>query len=128
MGEEHHHGERDRLVYSSTPVAVPIAATAQKVAAVDNPRTWAPSWTMTPAPRKPIPVAMAPKPAPGLVPPYVTAIRAKRQAAAATRAEDRSPPGWRRHSRSAPMAPPSRAAMRMAEAAFKGDGRSILSG
>jgi hypothetical protein len=38
-------------------------------------------------------------------------MRANTQAADATRAQDRSPPGWRRHSRSAPIAAPRSAAI-----------------
>ena len=115
-------------MYSSTPVAVPIAATAQKVAAVDNPRTWAPSWTMTSAPRKPIPVAMAPKPAPGLVSAVCDGDPGEKAGRGGNQGGGSKSSGVAAPSRSAPMAPPSRAAMRMAEAAFKGDGRSILSG
>ena len=56
------------MPYSSRPEAVPTAATAQKVAAVDKPRTVLPRRRITPAPMKPTPVAMAPSVAPGLLP------------------------------------------------------------
>ena len=81
------------MPYSSRPEAVPTAATAQKVAAVDRPRTVVPRRRMTPAPRKPTPVAIAPSAAPGLLPPCATAMRAKTQAAAETRAQERRPAG-----------------------------------
>ena len=58
------------MAYSATPAAAPMAAAAQKVAVVARPRTLG-SWRMmTPAPRKSMPVAIAPGAAP--VPPMAS--------------------------------------------------------
>ena len=46
------------LRYDPPPITTPIAETTQIEAAVVSPRTLKPSLTMTPAPRKPIPVTM----------------------------------------------------------------------
>jgi hypothetical protein len=42
--------------YRPTPARIPIAAVIQMDAAVVSPRTDSPSFMMTPAPRKPMPV------------------------------------------------------------------------
>ena len=57
------------IAYSPNPAEVPIAATAQNVAAVESPRTSVPRCIITPAPINPTPVAIAPNAAPGLPPP-----------------------------------------------------------
>ena len=98
----------EATAYSPIPMATPMAAAIQIVAAVVMPTTLPRSLRITPPPRKPTPVTICAATRPGSAFPAISIeVRVKSVEASVMRMIVRTPAAFSCNSRSKPMTPPS---------------------